>query len=59
MYQTDLKEMQQREQKKKNAFQDMLVALEMKEEQKKAIAELEKKENAKYSAYVKELDSRE
>lgn len=51
--------MEIKDQKKKKAFQDMQVALRLKEQQREAEKELIRQEEAKYMAYVKELDSRE
>lgn len=56
---SELREMEIKDQKKKKAFQDMQFALKLKEEQRMAQLELIRQEEAKYTAYVKELDSRE
>ena len=47
-----------RDAKKKRAYKDMQIALELKEEKRKEEAELVKRENERYMAYVKELDGR-
>lgn len=56
---SELREMEIKDQKKKKAFQDMQFALKLKEEQRMAELELIRQEEARYTAYVKELDSRE
>ena len=50
--------MEVKDQKKKKAFQDMQIALKIKEEQRKAELDIIRQEEAKYLAYIKELDSR-
>ena len=45
--------------KKKKAYKDMQIALELKEQQRAAELQLVRKEEAKFTAYAKELDSRD
>lgn len=45
--------------KKKQAFEDMQVQLELKHQKKREEEQLKKRENEQYLAYVKELDSRD
>lgn len=56
---SELREMEFKDQKKKKAFQDMQEALRLKEQQRRVEQELIRQEEAKYMAYLKELDSRE
>lgn len=56
---SERREMEMRDHKKKKAFEDMQLALELKEEKRREDELLVRKEEAKYTAYVKELDSRE
>lgn len=56
---SELREMEVKDQKKKKAFQDMQRALQIKEQQRQAELELIRQEEAKYLTYIKELDSRE
>ena len=56
---SERREMEIKDKKKKKAFQDMKEALILKEQQKVAEIELTRKEEAKYMSYIKELDSRE
>lgn len=56
---SELREMENKDQKKKKAFLDMKEALVLKEQQRQTEEELLLQEEARYLAYVKELDSRE
>lgn len=56
---SELREMEVKDQKKKKAFQDMQRALQIKEQQRQEELELIRQEEAKYLTYIKELDSRE
>lgn len=50
---SELREMEIKDQKKKKAFQDMQHALKIKEQQRVAELELIRQEEAKYLTYIK------
>lgn len=52
------RQLEKRDHKKKKAFEDMLVALELKEKKRREEAEISRQEEERYMAYIKELDSR-
>jgi uncharacterized protein YpmS len=56
---SELREMEIKDQKKKKAFQDMQDQFRLKEAQQRELEEIIKQEEARYMVYVKELDSRE
>ncbi len=56
---SELREMEIKDQKKKKAFQDMQEQFRLKEAQQRELEEIIKEEEARYMVYVKELDSRE
>jgi hypothetical protein len=50
---SERKELEQNELKKKKAFEDMKFALELKEKKKAELEELERLENQKFAAHIK------
>lgn len=59
LLESEREQMEQNEYKKRKAFEDMKLALELKQSKKRELTDLEKRENEKYMAYIKEMDKRE
>lgn len=58
LLESERQQLEHNEMKKKKAFEDMKTALELKETKKKELADIEKREDEKYMAYIKEMDKR-